>query len=344
MTNKRLRKPKVSIIILNWNGWRDTIECLESVYQLDYPNYDVVVVDNASTDDSIQKIKKYAKGGLPVKSKFFNYNPTIKPISVFEIDENGFNYFNLKEYERINPNKRMIVIKNHQNYGYAGGNNIGIEFALHYLNPEYIYILNNDVVVEKNNLKELVKVFSIDTKIGFVSPIQLYYDKPEIVNNTGAEIIFSKAKSTHLNNGINISKVHISTKEIPSLSGAAMLVKKEVFKKVGVLNDFFFLYWEETEFIFRAKKFGYKAYMCGRTKIWHKVSVSTKKINLTVLYFDNRNRIIVSKQYAKNKELFLLCLYLIYEIIKFALSSIVKYHSIKRFFVYIHGIFSGLIF
>jgi GT2 family glycosyltransferase len=48
-------KPRVSIIILNWNGWRDTIECLESLYRIDYPNYDVIVVDNSSTDDSIEK-------------------------------------------------------------------------------------------------------------------------------------------------------------------------------------------------------------------------------------------------------------------------------------------------
>lgn len=63
--------PRVSIIILNWNGWKDTIECLESLYRIDYPNYDVIVVDNGSQDDSIQKIKEYAKGKIKVNSKFF---------------------------------------------------------------------------------------------------------------------------------------------------------------------------------------------------------------------------------------------------------------------------------
>jgi GT2 family glycosyltransferase len=63
--------PRVSIIILNWNGWKDTIECLESVYQITYPNYDVIVVDNGSENESVEKIKEYAEGRLSVESHFF---------------------------------------------------------------------------------------------------------------------------------------------------------------------------------------------------------------------------------------------------------------------------------
>ena len=76
--------PSVSIIILNWNGWSDTIECLESIYQLNYSNYRVIVVDNNSSDDSVQKINDYAMGKLEVKSNFFKYNPTNKPIKIID--------------------------------------------------------------------------------------------------------------------------------------------------------------------------------------------------------------------------------------------------------------------
>ena len=72
--------PKVSIIILNWNGWEDTIECLESVYLITYPRYDVIVIDNGSTDESIEKIKGYAKGIVKVESKFVNFSQENKPI------------------------------------------------------------------------------------------------------------------------------------------------------------------------------------------------------------------------------------------------------------------------
>jgi len=63
--------PRVSIIILNWNGWEDTIECLESLYQITYPNYDVIIVDNGSEDESLEMIRKYCQGKIRVESKFF---------------------------------------------------------------------------------------------------------------------------------------------------------------------------------------------------------------------------------------------------------------------------------
>ena len=80
--------PNVSIIILNWNGWKDTIECLESVYQIIYPNYDVIVVDNDSKDDSVQKIKEYCEGKIKVESKFLNYNTDNKPSTFWSTQKN----------------------------------------------------------------------------------------------------------------------------------------------------------------------------------------------------------------------------------------------------------------
>ncbi len=78
----------VVIIILNWNGWEDTIECFESVYQNDYTNYYVIVVDNDSNDDSVKKIKEYCKGKIKVESSFFKYDPYNKPIEILETESN----------------------------------------------------------------------------------------------------------------------------------------------------------------------------------------------------------------------------------------------------------------
>jgi hypothetical protein len=83
--------PRVSVIILNWNGWQDTVECLESLYRINYPHYDVVVVENHSTDQSIHQIQEYCLGNLPVTSKFLRYNPHNKPIKINEINENQIN-------------------------------------------------------------------------------------------------------------------------------------------------------------------------------------------------------------------------------------------------------------
>ena len=80
-----MNHPRVSIIVLNWNSWRDTIECLESLYRINYKNYDVILVDNNSQDGSIEKIKKYCRGEIEVNSKFFKYSKENKPIEVFEV-------------------------------------------------------------------------------------------------------------------------------------------------------------------------------------------------------------------------------------------------------------------
>ena len=85
--------PRVVIIILNWNGWADTIECLESLYKIEYSNYNLILVDNASNDDSIEKIKEYCSGKLMPKSSYFKYTDKNKPISVKEIDYNEINQF-----------------------------------------------------------------------------------------------------------------------------------------------------------------------------------------------------------------------------------------------------------
>lgn len=115
--------PKVSIIILNWNGWEDTIECLESLYQITYPNYDVIVVDNCSKDESIEKIKEYAEGKIEVESKFFAFSDNNKPIKIVEYtrEEAEAGGWKEKELENVPSNRKLILIKNEKNYGFAGG-------------------------------------------------------------------------------------------------------------------------------------------------------------------------------------------------------------------------------
>ena len=89
-----MNKSTVTIIILNWNGWKDTIECLESLYQINYPNYNVILVDNASSDESLKKIKEYAEGKIKVESNFFNYNSDNKPLEIvnYEKEESELEY------------------------------------------------------------------------------------------------------------------------------------------------------------------------------------------------------------------------------------------------------------
>src|SRR5215210_5475186 len=85
--NKEQSAPLVYIIILNWNGWKDTIECLESLQQLDYPNFRAVVVDNGSSDDSLHRIERWASGDELVESRYVEYQRSNKPVRVTSFNE-----------------------------------------------------------------------------------------------------------------------------------------------------------------------------------------------------------------------------------------------------------------
>lgn len=288
--------PRVSIIVLNWNGWRDTVECLESLYRITYPNYDVIVVDNGSQDDSIQRIKEYAEGKIRVDSKFFGYNPANKPIRVFEIEEDDARRGRFKRplYEKFDVDRRMILIKNKDNYGFAGGNNVGMKFALIVLNPEYVLLLNNDTVVDRRFLDELVKVAESDEKIGIVGPKIYYYDyhgRSDVINFTGADLIFWRG--TEKRYGFNeVDRGHWDKlMSVNKIEGSCMLIKTELFKNVGLFDEKFFCYWEETDLCFRAKTKGYDLLYAPAAKIWHKVASSSGgTLSTFYIYHMTRNR------------------------------------------------------
>lgn len=264
--------PQVSIIILNWNGWKDTIECLESLYQINYPNYEVILIDNNSEDSSLEKIKEYCEGKLGVKSKFFQYDPKNKPIKIFGCTKKKNNNSKLNsEFE-----KRINLIKNHENYGFAEGNNIGIRYALKNFNSDFILLLNNDTVVNKNFLNELVKNALTDEKIGFTGPKTYYYDydgKTNIINFAGGKFNIWKGKSQHI--GINEvdEGQYDDIKEVDYIEGSCCLIKKDLMRKLNSLNPHLFG-WEEIEMSLKAKKMGYKSLYIPNAMIWHKIGSS----------------------------------------------------------------------
>jgi len=181
--------PSVSIIILNWNGWSDTVECLESIYHLNYSNYQVIVVDNNSSDDSIRKINDYARGNLEVKSNFFKYDPTDKPIEIVQYSGKNTEQAKFPTYK-----KQLMIIENKKNYGFAKGNNIGIKYALKNLNPDYILLLNNDTVVDKDFLRILVQEGENNSETGLLGPKMYYYDNPDVIWCIGGKIDWKLAR------------------------------------------------------------------------------------------------------------------------------------------------------
>ncbi|NJE08449.1 glycosyltransferase family 2 protein [Thermococcus sp. M39] len=338
--------PRVSIIILNWNGWKDTIECLESLYRINYPNYDVIVVDNGSQDDSVQKIKEYCAGKIEVNSKFFEYSPYNKPIKVFEISEDDARQgkFNRSLYEKYDVNRRLILIRNKGNYGFAGGNNIGIKFALSVLNPEYILLLNNDTVVDRNFLIEMVKVAESDEKIGVVGPKIYYYDMDSRIAFTISKLILWKGKEKRYGAGEIDKGQWNKITEGDKIEGSCMLIKKEVFSKIGFFDEKFFCYWEETDLCFRAKRNNYKLIYVPTAKIWHKIAASSGgKFSPFYIYYMTRNRLwFLRKHTLRNFKINLL--YTMFFEIWFKTAIYLIYKKYPPAFInYFRGILDGIL-
>jgi len=227
----------IHVIILNWNGEDDTIECINSLIKQVGVKLNIIVIDNGSKEQSIKKIK------------------------------NKFPY--------------LKIIENKKNLGFSGGMNIGIKVALRN-EAEYILLINNDTVAEPNLVKNLLA--NIQGDIGIAGPIIYYYQDPNRIWSVGGKIhpIFTELF-------IKLEK----EKQIPKkpekrdfITGCAMLIKREVFEKVGVFDERFNpAYYEDLDFCLRVKKAGYKIIVDPNSILWHKVSQSSKEIESENLIF-----------------------------------------------------------
>lgn len=288
--------PKVAIIILNWNGWQDTIECLESVYQITYPNYEVIVVDNGSEDDSIEMIRKYCNGELTVESKFVSYINKNKPIDIKEFTKNEIESKKTIKifFENSYLHKELIIIKNEKNYGFAKGNNIGIEFALNN-GAEYIFMLNNDTIVASDFLEFLVGAMEQNDKIGIGGPTCYFYDTPNVVWQSGLKINWWTGEIKNL--------VTNKIQDVDCVSGCAMIVKNTVFKNISLIDVRFPFGNEDYEFCTRARQNDFKVINVPNSKIWHKVSKSRNKLMRNI---EERNALLgnTGDYRLKDKSLF----------------------------------------
>jgi GT2 family glycosyltransferase len=297
--------PNVCIIILNWNSWGDTIDCLKSLFNIKYTNYDILIVDNASEDDSVNKIVQYLKN-IGFKFSFFEYNSKTKHIKCIYETEN-----NISELGSTSP--RITIIENDNNYGFAKGNNIGIEYTNKNPILDYILLLNNDTIVDEEVLNNLINVAELKHKIGFVGPKVYYHDfngRKDIINFAGGSLNMWKGQASH--NGINeLDKGQFDTiKEVDYVQGSCILFKKEIIKKVGLMNSDYFMYWEEVDWCVRGLEMGYKSVFAPKAKIWHKISSSSGgSLSFNVIYYLTRNRFIFMKKNASKSQS---CLFLLY--------------------------------
>jgi hypothetical protein len=269
---------KTFIVIVNYNSWKDTVICLEDLKQKDWYDFEVVLVDNCSTDNSVDKIENYLNGK---KTKLI-------------ID----NFPKWKHHNTKNENLLIHFLKTESNKGFASGNNIGIEFALNKSNEAFhIWLLNNDTVVANNSLQTLISFFESDN-YGLIGSKILNFDLPHDIQSLyGTFNKFSGRTKTIKN--LN-SKNHISYP-----IGASLFLSSEIIKKVGFLNEDYFLYHEEIDYSTRVLNSNYKIGVCLDSVVYHKQGASTgsfknkKKTNLFIEEYKYKGLLLFYRNYFK---------------------------------------------
>ncbi|WP_316674360.1 glycosyltransferase family 2 protein [uncultured Tolumonas sp.] len=273
----------VSIIVLNWNNAPDTIECINSILKLSYDNFNLIICDNNSTDGSYDEILFHLEKINLNNRRFHCFN---------QFDSKG------KAFSVIN-NRDVFLIQTGHNLGYAGGNNVGIRFALTLLNSEYIWILNNDTEVEPKSLQSFISYFDMHKNIDVLGSKVVYFNDRNMIQSMGG--YYNKLLMTTRNAFYDYSvNYKFSDSEIQSLDylvGASLCINRRVFDDVGLLEEKYFLYYEEIDFFNRIKnKFSFS--VCLDSIVYHKVGASTKKGKSDIADFCSiRNRLLIAKKY-----------------------------------------------
>lgn len=270
---------KVYIILINYANWYDTIECIESLLRLKYQNFQIVVVDNHSLNNSIECLKLWAEGKLDIwidpenPLRKLSFPPIAKPLQYTLYKDTEFE--NMQDFK----DDGLIFIQSSYNGGFSFGNNLGIKYALKKGDADFFWFLNNDTVVDGNSLTYALEVFNNDDKIGLVgSKILYYYYLDTIQALCGSNKIIPwdnnsfKWICVDTKNSQNIRK---SFEIEGALFGASMIVRKECLNETGLFDERYFMQVEEYDFCFRARKCGWKTFCCCKSFLYHKVGSST---------------------------------------------------------------------
>ena len=268
-------QPLVSVIVLNYNGKKFLQECLESLYRQNYPNIEIIFVDNRSTDDSVFFVK------------------------------NNF------------PN--AIIVENNKNLGFAQGNNEGIKKA----NGKYIFVLNNDTKTNRDCIKFLAEALEKNENAGMVAPKIVSIENPKLIDSIGLNIYPDGLARGKGRNEIDIGQ-YDKLQESLFPSACAALYKKKMLDEIGLFDENFFAYCEDTDLGIRARLAGWQSVAEPKAIVCHHYSGTFGKYSETKAFFTERNHFFVA---IKN---FPLSLILILPFYTFLRYSFIVYGLLKN--------------
>jgi GT2 family glycosyltransferase len=214
--------------------------------------------------------------------------------------------WNLKEDTAVLRSRfpQIKVLGNKANLGYAGGSNRGIQYAMD-CGAAYILLVNNDTIIADDMIQILVDVVETDPAIGIAGPAIFHYDSRDRLWYLGHQEsrwlpvprpLWPTAGSRSM--------------EVDYLSGCGMLIRRALVQDVGLLDERYFMYYEDADFCRRARKAGYRVVAVPKARMWHKVSRSSRKDLSGIAYIRTRNRMVFYQRHLHGPSPLLTGLYL----------------------------------
>lgn len=281
---------RVYIIVVNWNGWKDTIECLESLLLLEHLDFRIVVCDNGSDDESVISLRQWGERTF------------------------GSGAINWQELNRDSAEKgdgsrdaKFSLIINGTNLGFGGGTNIGLRYALACGDADYCWLLNNDTVVAPLALSEMVTRLNEKSDASMCGSTLREYSNPARIQALGGAVYYKwLGLAWHIGRTIKGDELLdpvLVEKKMDYVVGASLLVSSEYLKEVGLLSEDYFLYFEEIDWVTRGKG-RYSLAYAPNSIVYHKVGASigtaTNPLNKSYKcdYYTLSNRLLFTRRYC----------------------------------------------
>lgn len=266
----------VAIILVNWNGWQDTIACVQSCLSLDYPEFRIIVCDNGSRDGSLERIAAWARGETSVPVDLASPVHLAAPRL-----PRGVAILNRAEAEAGDDGdgSELILVDTGGNLGFAGGNNIGLRWMLA-CGVDHAWLLNNDTVVPADALTHLVDAATADPSLGLIGSTMIEYHRPDTLQAYGGAIDLRTFRGRHLGMGRRADAVAaavtadpLRTHEVLYPIGASLLATGMFVRSVGLMEESYFLYYEEADWVLRGRPV-FRAGLAPASHVYHKIGAS----------------------------------------------------------------------
>lgn len=288
------------------------MECLESLKHVNYDFYDIYLVDNDSKKESVDYILNYLEN-----DSYYSYSLVLK--------DQLYNYVKPDDVD-------ILFIINDENSGFAGGNNVALNYILKTKLTDYVLLLNNDTIVSPDFIDGLISKFNESDDTGFVGIKHYYYHERNKLQTVGGGIV-------DLVHGEAMAVFDDIGDSFDFITGSCIFTSVDVLDEVGTMNEDFFMYWEDVDWSSCVCEHGYKLRISNRGCIYHKEGASIK--SLSRLYYHMRNRIFYMKRHTSGLIYYKFIIYIVLFALKEFFMNIYKNPKYSK--VIINGLKDGLL-